>query len=76
MTEDMSKYGFFIVICVPLEGHRSLVYTYDEQFDEHSAQFKTEKEAVQFKEFAEKTAKDRGDKVVYYHKYVSWNLYD
>lgn len=72
MPEDISKYGFFIVICIEENGTRSLSSDYDGI--EYTVQFKSEQAAKQFVEDCE--ASLWGKNCKYYYKYVSWSMYD
>lgn len=76
MTDDMSKYGFFIVICMYEDGHKRLCYDYDSSESAWIAEFASEKEAMKFRDYCTEKAKERDYKVSYYHKYVSWSMYD
>jgi hypothetical protein len=76
MTTNISKYGFFAVICIHEDGSKSLCHSYDEREMTDCAEFKSEKAADWFVKYAQEKASQRGSKAQYYRKYVSWSMYD
>ena len=74
MTEDqdISKYGFFIVIVRHANGKKSLAHGWCECEQCDNAQFTTEKAAID----ACNKWNELVDDAEYYYKYVSWNKYD
>lgn len=70
--KDISKYGFYVVIVMHEDGSKGLVYKHDERENCPCAQFKSEKLACEYKEFA----KGVHPECTYYYRYVSWSMYD